>query len=326
MKSEILSILKNNKKEFISGESISDKIGISRAGVWKHISALRDDGYNIESRSGKGYKLVTSADILSYEEIERYLDTKFVGRDIRYFDCVDSTNRVAKELAAELEEGTVITTDQQTRGKGRIDREWISLKSKDICMSVILKPDLEPYKLSKVTQIGAVAIFEALENMGIKSEIKWPNDILIKGKKVAGILTEMGAELNRINYIVMGIGVNVNSEEKDFPVELQYKASSIKIEEGKYIDRKILTAHILNEFEKHYIDFKESGNIKNLVKILNENSSLIGKEIRVINSHNVRFGKAVEINNDGELVVEFKEGIENIYSGEVSIRGINGYV
>lgn len=326
MKNEILSILKNNEKKFISGESISNKIGMTRAGVWKHISVLRDEGYDIESISGKGYRLISSPDRLSYEEIEKYLDTKFIGRDIRYFDCVDSTNRIAKELAVDVAEGTVVISEEQTAGKGRIDREWISPKNKGIWMSIVLKPQLEPSKLSKITQIGAVAIYEALENLHIKSEIKWPNDILISGKKVAGILTEMGAELNRINYIVMGIGINVNVDEKNFPTELQDKASSIKIEEGKYISRKALAANILNEFEKHYIDFKENGDIKKAVKILNDNSSLIGKEVRVINWNNERVGKALEINCNGELVVEFKEGIENIYSGEVSIRGINGYI
>ena len=326
MKNIILNILKEDKEDFISGEDISDEIGMTRAGVWKYINTLREDGYDIESITGKGYRLISSPDILSYDEIEKYLNTEFIGRDIRYFACVDSTNRVAKELAMNVEEGTVVVAEGQTHGRGRIDREWISPKKKGIWMSVILKPELEPYKLSKITQIGAVALFKALEKMKIKSQIKWPNDILINGKKISGILTEMSSELNMVNYIVMGIGVNVNLDGKDIPDDLKYKATSIKIEEGKSICRKMLTANILNEFEKYYIDFKENGEIKKVVEVLNNNSALIGKEVRVVNSNKERIGRAIEINQNGELVVEFEEGIENIYSGEVSIRGIDGYI
>lgn len=326
MKNEILNILRNYNKDFISGEKISEDLNMTRAGVWKYINMLKQEGYEIESISRRGYKLLSSPDKLFPEELARYLDIDFIGKHIKHFDTIDSTNKKAKELAYESCEGTVVIAEEQTLGKGRIGRDWISPRNKGIWMSIILKPDLEPSKVSKVTQIGAVAVFKALEKMNIRSQIKWPNDILINGKKVSGILTEMSGELNMVDYIIMGIGVNVNLDEIDIPDELKYKATSIKIEEGKELDRKVLTANILGEFEKLYIEFKKQGDITEVIEILKENSALIGKEVRVVNRDKERIGMAVDINENGELVVDFEDGRENIYSGEVSIRGIDGYV
>lgn len=325
MKNKILNILKESD-DFISGQKISDKLNITRAAVWKYINAFKEEGYEIESISRRGYKLISSPDILPYEEIEKYLNTDFIGRDTRYFDSIDSTNKKAKELALDAKEGTVVISEEQIGGKGRLGRTWISPKNKGIWMSIVLKPSIEPSKVSKVTQIGAIAVVKALENMGIKSQIKWPNDILVNGKKICGILTEMSGELNMIDYIIMGIGINVNLDEKDIPNDLKHKATSIKIEEGKYIDRKKLTANILNTFEKYYIDFKKDGELGEIIDILRESSILIGKTVRIITRGETRFGKVIDINKDGELQVEFETGIENIYSGEVSVRGIDGYI
>lgn len=326
MKNKILNILKENTDDFISGEKISASLNMTRASVWKHINTLKEEGYTIESISRRGYRLLSSPDLLSYEEIKGYLDTEFIAKEIKHFYTIDSTNKKAKELAAELAEGTVLIAEEQSGGKGRIGRDWISPKGKGIWMSLVLKPKLEPAKLSRITLIGAVSVFAALEKMNIKSQIKWPNDLLIRGKKISGILTEMSGELNRIDYVIMGIGVNVNLDVDDLPQDLKHKATSIKIEENKDIDRKILTANILNEFEKYYIDFRKDGDLRKCLEILRENSALIGEEIRVIKGDESRFGIARDINEVGELVVEFKEGIENIYSGEVSVRGLDGYV
>lgn len=326
MKSKILNILIENNDNFTSGENISQKLGMTRANVWKYINTLKEEGYKIESISRRGYKLLSSPDILRYEEIQEYLDTDFIGRDIRHFTSIDSTNKRAKELACHLDEGTVLIAEEQTLGKGRIGRSWVSPSGKGIWMSIILKPELDLDKVSKLTQIGAVAVFKALENMNIRSQIKWPNDILINGQKVSGILTEMSGELNMIDYIVMGIGVNVNLNESDIPDQLKERATSISIEQAREIDRKKLTAYILNQFEKYYIDFKKDGDISGIIDILKINSVLLGKEVRVINGNKVKIGLAIDINNNGELVVDFEDGRENIYSGEVSVRGMDGYI
>lgn len=325
MKNKILNLLKESD-DFISGEEIGERFNMTRAGIWKHVNSLKEEGYIIESISKRGYKLISSPDILTYEEVEEYLKTSFIGRNIYYYDSIDSTNIMGKEIAFSEKEGTIVVGEEQLAGKGRMGREWISPKGKGIYMSIVLKPDIEPMKASKITLIGAAAVNKALSNLGIKSSIKWPNDILINGKKISGILTEISGEINMVDYLIMGIGVNVNLNKADIPKELKDKATSINIEEGKFINRKLLMANILNEFEDLYIDFKDNGNISKTVEICRENSVLIGKEVNVIRGKENRKGIAVDINEEGELVVEFETGIEKIYSGEVSLRGLTGYI
>jgi len=325
VKNKILKILKDNE-DFISGEEISKEFHMTRAAIWKYINMLKEDGYTIESVPRKGYRIISLPDILTYEEVKKYLDTDFIGRNIYYFDSINSTNKKAKEIAFGEKEGTVLVAEEQANGKGRLGRQWISPKGKGIWMSIVLKPKVDPMTVAKITLLGAAAVHKALINMGIKSEIKWPNDILIDGKKVCGILTEMSAELNMINYVIMGIGINVNLDEDDIPEDLKDKATSIKIKKGEIIDRKQLLATVLNEFEKFYIDFINNNIVSKAINICKENSALIGKEIKVIRGEEIRLGRALDINEEGELVVEFKEGdIENIYSGEISIRGMKGY-
>lgn len=312
-------------EDFISGEMISNKLNMTRAGIWKHMKGLKEDGYIIESVPRKGYKLISSPDILTYEEIEEDLKTSFIGRNLYYYQVIDSTNKSAKDMAHE-EEGTVLVAEEQSQGKGRLGRNWLSPKGKGIYMSLILKPNIEPIKVSRITLIGAAAVNKALSNLGVKSEIKWPNDILINGKKICGILTEMSGELNRVDYVIMGIGINVNLDEKHIIEELQDKATSIKIQEGKTINRKELMANILNELEDLYLEFIDRDNIEKSIDICRKNSAMIGKEVRVIRGKEVRKGRAIDINNQGELIVEFPTGKEKVYSGEVSIRGIDGYI
>lgn len=326
MKNKILRILKNSD-DFVSGEKMSEDFNMTRSGIWRYINMLKEDGYDIESVSRKGYRIVSSPDVLTYEEIEEYLETDFIGRNIQYFPSIDSTNKRGKEIAFGEKEGTLIIAEEQLAGKGRLGRDWISPKGKGIWMSVVLKPRVDPMEVAKVTLLGAAAVHNALEKMNIKSKIKWPNDILMGGKKICGILTEMNCELNMINYVVMGIGINVNLDDGEIPEELKEKATSIKIIEGQKIDRKSLVGNILNEFEKLYIPFKDKGDGKEAIDICRKNSALIGKEVRVIRGEEVKLGNALDINEDGELVVEFGNGlIENVFSGEVSIRGIDGYI
>lgn len=328
MKKKIINLLKENENIFISGEKISESLGITRAAVWKYIKAIKDEGYNIESVSRKGYKLLESPDLVSFEEIKPYLNTKTIGKNIIHLDFVDSTNNEAKKLAALGEkEGTLIISEEQTMGRGRIGRNWASPKYKGIWMSLILKPDINPMYVAKVTQIGAAAVCKALLEMNIKTLIKWPNDIVLNGKKVCGILTEMSAELNRVNYVIIGIGINVNTEEKDFSEEIRVMATSLKIEEGIHIERKELVAKILNNFEELYEEFLSNESIKSSIKICRENSALIGKDIRVIKREEELKGKALDLNEDGRLIVQYEDGtIEEIISGEISVRGLYGYV
>ena len=328
MKEEIINLLKENEDNFISGEKISEKLGISRAAVWKHIKSIKEDGYEIESVSRKGYKLISSPDLLTFEEVNPYLNTNYIGKDIRYYNTIDSTNTKAKELGtAGAKEGTVVISEEQTGGRGRLGRQWVSPKFKGIWMSIILKPDIEPMEASKITQIGAAAVCMSINDLGLKATIKWPNDIVLNGKKVCGILTEMSGELNKINYIVMGIGINVNIESEDFPGDIKDIATSIKIEAGKKVKRKELVASIFNNFEKLYDEFINSGTIKNSINICRENSALIGNDVKIIKRNEEVFAKAIGLTEDGELIVEYNDGkVDKIVSGEVSVRGMYGYV
>jgi BirA family biotin operon repressor/biotin-[acetyl-CoA-carboxylase] ligase len=328
VKEEILKLLKEKGDSFVSGQEISNKFGVSRTAIWKYINAIKEQGYEIEAVSKKGYRLISSPDILTYEEIEPFLKTKYIGRKILYFDSLDSTNTKAKDLAGKGEAGgAVVISEEQTMGKGRLGRSFISPKGKGIWMSIILRPEIEPQSAAIITQIAAAAINLSAYEMGIKTYIKWPNDLILNGKKVCGILTEMNAELTNINYVIMGIGINVNLDIEDYTEEVRKCATSLKIETGKSINRKELLARFLNNFEDLYEEFIINDDIERIINICRENSILIGKEINVIKRGNTVKAKALDINDGGLLVVEYENGkIEGLISGEVSVRGLQNYV
>lgn len=328
MKEKILHLLKENEKNFISGQGISENLGVSRTAIWKYINVLKEDGYEIESVSKKGYRLISSPDLLSFEELSENLHTKYIGKNIMYFQTIDSTNNKAKELALDdYPNGTIIISEEQTLGRGRLGRNFVSPKYKGIWLSIILRPDINPMNVPKVTQIGAAAVIKTLDELDIKAHVKWPNDIVLNNKKICGILTEMSGELNKVNYVVMGIGINVNIDVEEFPKELRDTATSISYEIGRYIKRKELVSNLLNNFEILYDEFEKNESISTSVRICKESSILIGKEVRIINRGKESIGKAVDLNDEGELLVEFSDGrVEKIISGEISVRGLNGYV
>ncbi|WIF95647.1 biotin--[acetyl-CoA-carboxylase] ligase [Caminicella sporogenes] len=327
MKKEILEILKNNKNSFISGEELSHKLGVTRTSIWKYINILKGEGYKIESISRKGYKLIEEPDILSRDELLIELKfSKFIN-DIYYFDTIDSTNSFAKKLALEgAKEGTIILSNEQTGGRGRLGRVWISPPCSSISMSLILKPLIRPWDAAKITEITAAAVAIAIEKVtNLDVNIKWPNDIIIQNKKVCGILTEMSAELDNINYVIVGIGINVNIDE--FPDEIKEVATSLKKVAGKEISRKEIVINIVREFEKLYYSFIETGSLKETVEICKRKSATLGKTVKIINKSETIIAEAVDINDEGELLVRKENGeIISVISGEVSVRGINGYI
>ncbi len=327
MKGKILKLLKERRNEFVSGQKISEELGVSRAAIWKYINIIKEEGYEIEAISRKGYRIISSPDILTFEEIKDHLSTQYIGKNIIHYDSIGSTNSKAKELAESGEEhGTVIIGEQQTMGRGRLGRNWISPKYKGIWMSIILRPNIVTENISLVTLIGAAAVQKAIMEMGIKTSIKWPNDIVLNNRKVCGILTEMSGEIDHVNYLVMGIGINANLEHGDIPSDLKNVATSLKIESGKYINRKHLIANVLNNFEKLYKDFVDYGNATETIEICRKNSLLIGKEVQLTNRGKVTKAKVIDISDSGELVIENQQGnLEYIVSGEISVRGIYGY-
>lgn len=326
MKADIVRLLKSNN-DFISGEDISQKFGVSRSAIWKYMNILREEGYEIESVPRKGYRLIHSPDILTLEEIEEYLNTDFIGRNILYYNSLSSTNTEAKEVAKKVEEGTIVVAEEQTKGRGRLGRGWVSPKGKGIWMSLILKPKMSPLKVAKITLIGAAAVNLALKDMGIRSYIKWPNDIIIDNRKVSGILTEMNCELNMISHVIMGMGINIGLDKRDLSNQLADKAISLREVVGGRVDRKKLLAYVLNRFEELYIPFIRDGDISRTIEISRQASNLTGKDVRIIGSHTEKIGRVLTIDDEGQLVVEYDDGnIEKIFSGEVSIRGLRGYM
>lgn len=328
MKDKILHLLKENEDDFISGQLISEKLGVTRTAVWKYINMLKCEGYEIESVSKRGYRLRVSPDILTQEEINQKLNTKFIGKNIEYFESIDSTNTKAKELALkDACEGTIVIAEEQTMGRGRLGRTWSSPKYKGISMSIILRPEVDPLDVPKITQIGAAAVILTFKSLKIDTYVKWPNDIILNNKKLCGILTEMSGELNKVNYVVIGIGVNANIALEEFPEDIRDKATSVLRETQKKIVRKDLVSSILNNFEELYKAFESNGDVSRVIDICRKNSILIGKDVRIINPRYEKVGKVLNLDDSGELVVQMEDGsIEKIISGEVSVRGLNDYV
>ncbi|HSQ88492.1 biotin--[acetyl-CoA-carboxylase] ligase [Romboutsia sp.] len=325
MRDKIIEIILNNQDEFTSGEELSKRLGISRAGIWKHIKALKEQGYNIESVNKKGYKLIEKpGDLLTYKNICHELNTKFIGNKIIHFDTIDSTNDYAKEIASATNEGTVVISEEQTKGKGRLSRHWHSKSNEGIWMSIVLKPNIMPYKAPFITLIAGASISSALNNLGVKTLIKWPNDIILNNKKISGILTELSAEIERVNHIVLGIGINVKT--MDFSQEISDIATSLYKENYK-ISRVDIVRNIFTEFENLYLDYINNNSKDKTLDICRKYSAIIGKDIYILQGDDKELVKCLDINEDGNLVVEKQDKtIREIMSGEVSIRGVKGYV
>lgn len=328
MKKEILETLKNNKDKYVSGEELSNTIGVTRAAIWKHMKQLKGEGYEIEAISRKGYRLIGEPDTLDSKALIELKDINLIKK-IFHYSTLESTNSQAKLMASQgAAEGTIVISEEQTGGRGRLGRHWVSPMGTGIWMSIILKPDIEPQEATIITQITAAAVASAIKKVtGSETGIKWPNDIIMGGKKVCGILTEMSGELNLVNYIVVGIGINVNMNSSDFPEEIKRIATSIKEHCGRAFSRKELVIEILKEFEVLYSEFISTNNVKESISICRELSVTLGKEVRIIQRGKTILAKALDITEDGELLVKDKEGnIQKIVSGEVSVRGIDGYI
>ncbi len=317
MKAKILTLLKTNAPEYVSGEDISDSLGVSRTAIWKHIKALRDEGYIVESHPRVGYRLCGMPDRLYPEVINEYLKTKTIGSGIVHFGKTTSTNDIAKELAQSgALEGTVVIAEEQTGGRGRMGRAWYSKQGDGIWASIILRPEQSPSEAPKITLLTAVALVKSLAKSGVNPGIKWPNDIMINGKKIAGVLTEMNAEMDRINYIVVGFGLNVNAQVDNWPVELRETATSLHTEKGFVDNRAKLLAEVLFQFEEQYLNFK-NGRFDLIAHEWRCHSATMGKLVRVVIHSQVFEGTAIDIDEDGSLLVECEGGVRKVISGEV---------
>lgn len=313
MKNNLLDLLVEDS--FVSGEKLARILGVTRTAVWKQINSLRDLGYKIESIKNKGYRLVSRPDIIIPEEIKNGLDSNIIGKEIHYFKEINSTNLFAKQLVHEGAcEGTVVVADIQIRGRGRKDRTWSSPFG-GLWFSVILYPHIPPERGMLVTMTASVAVAQALKEItGLNPQIKWPNDILLNSKKVCGVLTEIEAELDRINHSVIGIGINVNN---DIEKELQKIAISLKSIVGTQIFRVKLLRSVIKHLDENYekLVFKEYSIIRELWFSF---ANIIGKKIQVNDENDVITGVVIDVDESGCLILKTDDGQVRIVSGDIT--------
>lgn len=326
MKEEILRLLRS-ADGYISGQELCNRFGVSRTAVWKAINQLKEAGYEIEAQQNKGYRLMAAPDLMTEAEIKSLMHTDWVAKEVLYFDTIDSTNTKAQELDEKgYPSGTLIVADKQESGKGRRGRSWVSPSGTGIFMTLMIKPDINPNNASMLTLVAALAVAKAITSVtGEKALIKWPNDIVVNGKKVCGILTEMNAQFDYINHIVVGIGINVHNES--FPEEISQMASSLMIEAGgKRFHRAQIIAETMSYFEQYYDTFLKTQDLSALVREYDELLVNRNKSVRVLDPKEPFDGKAMGITPKGELIVDTWESRKLVSSGEVSVRGIYGYV
>jgi BirA family transcriptional regulator, biotin operon repressor / biotin---[acetyl-CoA-carboxylase] ligase len=319
---KILSALRAHP-DGVSGASLAESLSISRAAVWARIEELRRLDYDIEASPHFGYRLVSSPDALHADDLlARLGQTKIIGRDIQVFEQTTSTNDVMEKLARDgVKEGVVVFAESQTRGRGRLGRKWISPARKGLWFSVLLRPDLRPQEATQMTVASATALRRAIAaETGLKPEIKWPNDILTGGKKVAGILTEMSAELDRVRHIILGIGVDVNLDAGELPAELRKTATSLKIETGEMISRADLAVAILRELDFDYARIC-GGEFPAVADEWESGCITIGKNVTVhIGDRKIR-GRAESLDDDGALRLRTEHGhLERIIGGDVILE------
>ena len=356
MREKILTALRE-KNDYVSGQTLCDTFGVSRTAVWKAVNSLRAEGYEIDSVQNRGYKLISTPEIYSASEIEKNLQTDWISRPVIFYGETGSTNTECKKL---LEEGKnaplLVAAANQNAGKGRRGRSWESPRDTSISFSLGLKPDIEPACAPMLTLVMAVAVQKAIEGItGLRSQIKWPNDIVINGKKVCGILTEMNLEETYISSVIIGVGINVG--QTVFPEEISDRATSIRVEMSKKrfpnetedrtggaadrteragtevteqagkCSRSALTAACINCFEKEYETFLQSMDLSGMKERYEQCMAGINETVRVLDPKGEYKGTARGITGDGQLLVELEDGrTEKVYAGEVSVRGIYGYV
>jgi BirA family biotin operon repressor/biotin-[acetyl-CoA-carboxylase] ligase len=316
----VLQILKDHQGEYVSGERLAENAGITRAAIWKQINQLREFGYLIESAPRRGYKLLNLTRALHPYELKAGLATAVFGRTIDYHETVDSTNLRAKQLARKgAPEGTLVLAEQQTQGRGRLGRAWAARSGLGLWFSLILRPQVGTGDLAVITVLTAVALARAIKRVAdIQTQVKWPNDLLYEGAKLVGILAELNGELDRVNYLILGIGINVNHMPEDFPPELAGKATSLRRIRRTPVDRKTLLQCFLKEFEGQYA-LLETEALSGIIDYAREYSATLGRRVTVSQGlGRILTGKAVDLDLDGSLWLETDDGARTrVYSGEI---------
>ena len=321
--SEILTALRSANDEGVSGAELSQRLRISRAAVWARIEELRSLGYDIVASPHQGYRLLSVPDVLHADDLlSRLGKTRFIGRDIRVFQETTSTNDVIEKLARDgVKEGVVVFAESQTKGRGRLGRKWMSPLRKGLWFSVLLRPRLHPQAVTQLTIASATALVRAIHSQtGLAAEIKWPNDIVIRGRKVAGILTEMNAELDTVKYVILGIGVDVNLTASEFPPDLRKLATSLRIETGEMLGRATLASEILRELDGDYARVC-SGQFEFVADEWEERCNTIGRAVVIQMGDRRIQGRGESLDADGALLLRTQHGhLERIISGDVTVE------
>lgn len=326
MKTEILRCLRE-AEGYVSGQELCERLKVSRTAVWKVMQQLQAEGYEIEAVRNRGYRLKESGDAYSQAELQSIMSSKWAGKNLLFFEKVDSTNNMVRTLAEQgAPEGTLVVAANQTAGKGRRGRSWSAPEGTSIAMSILLRPEFPPERASMLTLVMAMAIARGIREVtGLDAGIKWPNDIVADGKKLCGILTEMSTEMEYIRYVVIGIGINVSM--KEFPEELMQKATSLELCLGRPVKRAPLIDACMRAFEEYYEKYLQTLDLSLLQEEYNRELVNVGREVTVLAPAGDYTGVSHGINREGELVVELAGGeIRNVVSGEVSVRGVYGYV
>lgn len=313
---KILSLFRSHPDAFISGQEISQTLNISRAAVWKQVELLREQGFEIEARRAKGYRLLDGPDLLLAAEIEAGLNCRHIATTLQCLADVDSTNARMRQLAEQgAAGGTVLVADRQSAGRGRLGRRWESPSAVNMYCSILLRPQIPVQQAPQLTFLTAVAVAETLETLyRLPAKVKWPNDILIDGKKIAGLLNEMNAETEQIHFVILGVGVNLNMAPEQFPGELNYPATSVFVETGNKVDRTLFVRQFLQRLDDYYAEFLEEGFIpvRRRWEALND---LMNARVSVDNG--IR-GTVVGLDSDGALRLQLDDGrVERIMAGDV---------
>ncbi|WP_018133278.1 biotin--[acetyl-CoA-carboxylase] ligase [Effusibacillus pohliae] len=321
MKEQILKLLRDNQDRYISGEEICQHFNVSRTAIWKHVKDLQEAGYEIDAVRNKGYRLLSIPDVVLAAEIRAGLQTKRMGQHVVDLQTIDSTNVLAAKLAEAGEpEGTLVIADRQTGGKGRRGKPWFSPPGTGIWMSLILRPKLPMAHAPQLTLVAAVAVSQALtEATGRKAGIKWPNDIFFDDRKCCGILTEMNMESEEINHVILGIGINVNQTESDFPDELRSIATSLRIVTGNHMRRAPLVQRILERFEGLYDQYVEHGTFAPIREQWKRQSITLGRYVSAHTPRGILTGLAVDIDEMGALILQNQDGLQKVYSADIQM-------
>jgi BirA family transcriptional regulator, biotin operon repressor / biotin---[acetyl-CoA-carboxylase] ligase len=315
---DILRFLRGSSG-YTSGASMASRLGISRTAIWKYLKQLEQAGYTFKQRKGLGYRLKETPDRLYPWEIEEHLKTGTVGRKIHYVDCVDSTNAMAFRLAMSGdEEGTCVIAESQGAGRGRLQRRWHSPHGRNLYLSVILRPDIHPSEVYPLAFISSLAVYETLAASGLAPRLKWPNDVLIGGRKICGTLIELSTETDRVQFVIIGIGLNINMEEDEMDDEIRGKATSLSIETKIRFERAAICGMLLNNLERYYAISGRQG-MDEICRLWEERAQTKGTFMEVRHFDRVYRGISEGIDDDGALLIRENDRIVRVIAGDVTV-------